>query len=112
MVIMSVSRSKEKAMINSGSVLPRLLRKAFLVTNRVNVTRRLQGGQAACNGQGSPPDATSINEATRPLQPRRIELTALSYRPSISFFMLSRNEKSRQWRSSLGVHDKCHTGPS
>src|ERR1700685_3067543 len=112
MVIMSVSRSKEKAMLNTVSVLRRLLRKAFLVTNRVNVMSRLQGGPAACKGQGSRPGATSINEATRPLQPRRIELTALLYRPSIFFFLLSRKEKSRQWRSSLGVHDKCHTGPS
>src|ERR1700677_3529884 len=37
MVIISVSKSKEKAMLKTVSVLLRLLRKAFLVTNRVNV---------------------------------------------------------------------------
>src|ERR1700722_3667493 len=81
MVIMSVSKSKEKAMLNTVSVLRRLLRNAFLVTNRVNVMSELQGGPATCNGHGSRPGATSINEATRPRQPCQSELTALSYHP-------------------------------
>jgi hypothetical protein len=43
MVIMSVSRSKENAMLSTVRMLRRLLRKAFFVTNRVNVISELQG---------------------------------------------------------------------
>jgi len=41
-VIMNVSRSSENAMLNIVRMLRRLLRNAFLVTNRANVMIELQ----------------------------------------------------------------------
>src|ERR1035437_1466550 len=71
MVIMSVSKSNEKAMLNTVRVLRRLLRNAFLVTNRVSVTGELQGEPGAGNKRHSYPSPPRIDEVARHRQPGR-----------------------------------------
>src|SRR5579864_4450336 len=67
MVIISVSRSKEKAMLKTVNVLRRLLRNAFFVTNRVKVIGELQR-ELGCKRQERP-SPPRIDEERRYRQP-------------------------------------------
>src|ERR1700752_1624930 len=71
MVIISVSNSKEKAMLNTVRVLRRLLRNAFFVTNRVNVIGELQRGPGTGRRRQARPSPPRIDEEPRYLQPAR-----------------------------------------
>src|ERR1700730_13045820 len=62
MVIMSVSRSRENAMLNTVRMLRRLLRNAFFVTNRVNVISELQEKPGTGTRRLARPDPARINE--------------------------------------------------
>src|SRR5579864_2764872 len=78
MVIISVSKSKEKAMLNTVKMLRRLLRKAFLVTNRVNVMDELQEKRRAGSRRRTCPSASSIDEDACYGQPSRIGFLGVS----------------------------------
>jgi len=62
MVIMSVSNSKENAMLSTVRMLRRLLRNAFFVTNRVNVISELQEKSGTGTRRLARPDPARINE--------------------------------------------------
>src|SRR5581483_1111963 len=62
MVIIKVSSRSEKAMLNTVRVLRRLLRKAFLVTNRVNVMNVLREEPATGGGRWMRASANRIVE--------------------------------------------------
>src|SRR5580704_8899341 len=72
MVIMSVSSSRENAMLNTVSMLRRLLRNAFLVTNRVNVIGELQREPEAGRRRQARPSPPRIDDVPRYPQPVRI----------------------------------------
>src|SRR5579864_5464596 len=73
MVIIKVSSSKEKAMLSTVRILRRLLRKAFLVTNRVRVMGKPQGDCSA--PPGMEPVLPRINERVGHPQTRAAEFS-------------------------------------
>jgi len=70
---MKVSKSSEKAMLNTVRMLRRLLRKAFLVTNRVNVIGVLQGDYERKGRSRARPSPHSIDEFPAERHPPPIE---------------------------------------
>src|ERR1700730_8897527 len=112
MVIMRVSKSSEKAMLKTVRVLRRLLRNAFLVTNRVNVIGLLQRGQGSGHQQASTSEPTKNRRLPRHRQPARscFVSRAKCSAPQnlITGSIVSRHRPSYKWRSSLGWDDKCH----
>src|ERR1700735_3118655 len=106
MVIMRVSKSSEKAMLKTVRVLRRLLRNAFLVTNRVNVIGLLPRGQGSGHKQASTSEPTKNRKFPRHRQPARILFVS---RPKCSTpqnlfagSIVSRHRPSYKWRSSSG----------
>src|SRR5580700_6226796 len=92
MVIINVNRSKEKAMLNTVSVLRRLLRNAFLVTNRVSVMGVLQKGQGTEGLVRLPPGPARIDEVARDRQPKiRFVGYAKCLAPQNPFFLCAFN---------------------
>src|SRR5580698_10508406 len=69
MVIIRVSSSKEKAMLSTVRMLRRLLRNAFLVTNRVNVIGELQRVPGAWRSRQARPSPPRIDDARGYRQP-------------------------------------------
>src|SRR3984885_4161500 len=129
MVIIRVSRSKEKAMLNTVRVLRRLLRNAFFVTNRVNVIGLLQKGPGTGRRRQARPSPPRIDEVPRDRQPGQIRFVPCpecSCPPSqfcsasvlfesgsrqgrcFSTSIVSCINRAHKWRSSSGLDDKCH----
>src|SRR5271170_7306959 len=69
MVIIRVSRSRENARLSTVRTLRRLLRKAFLVTNRVRVMVTLRGEPEARRRKRARPSPLRIDEGTCQRQP-------------------------------------------
>src|ERR1700690_3201809 len=86
MVIISVSSSKEKAMLNTVSVLRRLLRNAFLVTNRVNVIGELQSEPGTRHSGQECPSPPRIDEGVPDRQPVQIRFVPCSASRSRTLF--------------------------
>src|SRR6266705_2578738 len=112
MVIISVSRSKEKAMLSTVKMLRRLLRNAFFVTNRVNVISELQREQEAGHRRQARPSPPRIDEGVHYRQPDRISFFPGSkddlHTRAPPGSILSRPGLAHKWRSSRGWGDKCH----
>src|SRR5437899_8271080 len=105
---MSVSNSNENAMLNTVRVLRRLLRNAFLVTNRVNVIGELQREPGTGGRRQARPSATRIDELPCHRQPGQIRLLPCLSLRNYSLSLLSLDVLGRKWRSSLGRDDNCH----
>jgi hypothetical protein len=72
MVIMRVSKSKEKAMLNTVRMLRRLLRKAFLVTNRLSVIWNPKGKRSVPSLRSAPTRVDSKDKSRKQLRQQRL----------------------------------------
>src|ERR1700758_2808627 len=82
---MKVSKSSEKAMLNTVRMLRRLLRNAFLVTNRVNVIGVLQGDPEKQGRSGASPSPHRIDDVPGKRQPHRSNFAAAKLREGHGF---------------------------